>query len=232
MSLSVGSYLAWKEMWRNRGRFFLVSLVIALIIVLPWHLYLFASQEGAFDVYFGTAPSFAIDPDRDDVEVIVEDDDVGRSMSFRINGRDVFAKGANWIPADSFPTRLTDAHLERLVRERYGIRALRRRLEHSLLGYGEILERQAEIGDVLRRRLREEGWIVVLAECEMHRPRDLGLITSDATVTISGELGSASHLLTRVQTGHALSDEIGYLLPSDVFSCHSFLRHGGNGLMG
>jgi len=27
-------YLAFKEMWRNRGRFFLFSLVIALITVL------------------------------------------------------------------------------------------------------------------------------------------------------------------------------------------------------
>ncbi len=34
MSIRVGTYLAWKEMWRNRGRFFLVSLVIALITLL------------------------------------------------------------------------------------------------------------------------------------------------------------------------------------------------------
>ena len=34
MTLSVSTYLAIKELWRNRGRFFLVSLVIALITLL------------------------------------------------------------------------------------------------------------------------------------------------------------------------------------------------------
>ena len=34
MSFSVGTFLALKEMWRSRGRFFLVSLVIALITML------------------------------------------------------------------------------------------------------------------------------------------------------------------------------------------------------
>ena len=28
----------------------------------------------------------------------------------------IFAKGSNWIPADSFPTRITDEHLEHLIR--------------------------------------------------------------------------------------------------------------------
>jgi putative ABC transport system permease protein len=44
MSLSVGTYLAWKEMWRNRGRFFLVSLVIALITLLV--IFLAGLSEG------------------------------------------------------------------------------------------------------------------------------------------------------------------------------------------
>ena len=33
----------------------------------------------------------------------------GRSFTFVVNGVPIFAKGSNWIPADSFPTRLTDA---------------------------------------------------------------------------------------------------------------------------
>lgn len=44
MSIRVGSYLAWKEMWRNRGRFFLVSLVIALITLLV--IFLAGLSEG------------------------------------------------------------------------------------------------------------------------------------------------------------------------------------------
>ena len=32
--LTISGYLAIKEIWRNRGRFFLVSLVIALITLL------------------------------------------------------------------------------------------------------------------------------------------------------------------------------------------------------
>lgn len=42
--LSISSYLAIKEVWRNRGRFFLVSLVIALITLLV--LFIAALGEG------------------------------------------------------------------------------------------------------------------------------------------------------------------------------------------
>ncbi|MEP3598698.1 MAG: glycoside hydrolase family 2 protein [Stappiaceae bacterium] len=40
-------------------------------------------------------------------QVITEKDDVGSSFKFRINGRDTFMKGANWIPADALPQRIT-----------------------------------------------------------------------------------------------------------------------------
>jgi len=40
-----------------------------------------------------------------EVKLIEEKDEVGRSFKFRINGRDTFAKGANWIPTDSFIPR-------------------------------------------------------------------------------------------------------------------------------
>jgi beta-mannosidase len=39
----------------------------------------------------------------------------GRCFTFVVNGVPIFAKGANWIPADSFPTRLTAGRLEQLV---------------------------------------------------------------------------------------------------------------------
>jgi beta-mannosidase len=45
-----------------------------------------------------------------------EPDEWGESFTFVINGIPVFVKGADWIPADSFPTRITDAHLEYLIK--------------------------------------------------------------------------------------------------------------------
>ncbi len=50
------------------------------------------------------------------LELRQEPDSHGTSFTFVINGMPVFAKGANWIPADSFPTRITNDHLEHLIR--------------------------------------------------------------------------------------------------------------------
>src|SRR5574341_280323 len=50
------------------------------------------------------------------LELRQQPDEWGRSFTFVVNGLPVFAKGANWIPADSFPTRLTEAALEGLIR--------------------------------------------------------------------------------------------------------------------
>ena len=38
------------------------------------------------------------------LEVVTEKDEAGASMIFRVNGIDIFAKGANWIPADALPS--------------------------------------------------------------------------------------------------------------------------------
>jgi len=43
------------------------------------------------------------------LEVVSEEDAIGRSMLFRVNGRDLFCKGANWIPCDALPQRQTAA---------------------------------------------------------------------------------------------------------------------------
>ncbi|MBN1581528.1 MAG: glycoside hydrolase family 2 protein [Anaerolineae bacterium] len=48
------------------------------------------------------------------VELRREPDEWGESFTFVINGVPIFAKGSNWIPADSFLTRFTDASLEHL----------------------------------------------------------------------------------------------------------------------
>jgi beta-mannosidase len=44
-----------------------------------------------------------------------EPDEWGESFTFVVNGVPVFAKGSNWIPADSFPARVTPARLEALL---------------------------------------------------------------------------------------------------------------------
>ncbi|MCG8480467.1 MAG: glycoside hydrolase family 2 protein [Spirochaetales bacterium] len=50
-----------------------------------------------------------------EVEVVSEADEHGRSMFFRVNGRAVWAKGANWIPTDAFPSRQTEARYRSLL---------------------------------------------------------------------------------------------------------------------
>jgi beta-mannosidase len=49
------------------------------------------------------------------VELRRERDEWGESFTFVVNGVPIFAKGTNWIPADSFPTRITPAQLEHLL---------------------------------------------------------------------------------------------------------------------
>ena len=44
-----------------------------------------------------------------------EPDEWGESFTFIVNGVPVFMKGSDWIPADAFPTRITDSHLESLL---------------------------------------------------------------------------------------------------------------------
>jgi beta-mannosidase len=44
-----------------------------------------------------------------------EPDEWGRSFNFIVNGVPIFARGANWIPSDTFPTRITTAQLEHLI---------------------------------------------------------------------------------------------------------------------
>jgi len=50
------------------------------------------------------------------IEVITADDEVGRSMTVRVNGRDIFCKGANWIPTDALPSGQTVEKTEHLLK--------------------------------------------------------------------------------------------------------------------
>jgi beta-mannosidase len=49
------------------------------------------------------------------LEVRRQPDQYGKSFEFVVNGIPVFAKGANWIPADIFPTRVTPAKYRQLL---------------------------------------------------------------------------------------------------------------------
>jgi beta-mannosidase len=49
------------------------------------------------------------------LELRREPDGWGESFTFVVNGVPVFAKGSNWIPADSFPARVTRGQLEALL---------------------------------------------------------------------------------------------------------------------
>ena len=49
------------------------------------------------------------------LEVVNEKDEFGTSLIFRVNGIDVFAKGADWIPCDAIPTRQTVERYENLL---------------------------------------------------------------------------------------------------------------------
>jgi beta-mannosidase len=49
------------------------------------------------------------------IELRQQEDKWGRSFQFVVNGVPILAKGANWIPADSFPTRISEQGLEGLI---------------------------------------------------------------------------------------------------------------------
>ncbi|MFN2103686.1 MAG: ABC transporter permease [Candidatus Promineifilaceae bacterium] len=80
MSISVGSYLAWKEMWRNRGRFFLVSLVIALITLLVIFLAGLAEGLGAGNKEYLSKLGGELVVYQDRADLTVSSSQLGRSI--------------------------------------------------------------------------------------------------------------------------------------------------------
>ncbi|MCB1444405.1 MAG: glycoside hydrolase family 2 protein [Rhizobiaceae bacterium] len=49
-------------------------------------------------------------------ELLTDPDESGRRFAFRVNGREIFCKGANWIPADALFSRTSPAATEALLR--------------------------------------------------------------------------------------------------------------------
>ncbi|MFD1794909.1 glycoside hydrolase family 2 protein [Paracoccus aurantiacus] len=44
-----------------------------------------------------------------EIVLLSDPDEVGNRFAFRVNGREIFMRGANWIPADALPARATQA---------------------------------------------------------------------------------------------------------------------------
>lgn len=49
------------------------------------------------------------------IELVREKDKAGESFGFRVNGKDIFARGADWIPSDAFPSRRTKERIWQLL---------------------------------------------------------------------------------------------------------------------
>ena len=48
-------------------------------------------------------------------ELITDPDTAGARFAFRVNGREIFCRGANWIPADALPSRATPELTRKLL---------------------------------------------------------------------------------------------------------------------
>ena len=50
-----------------------------------------------------------------EIELINEKDKIGSRFAFKVNGKEIFCRGANWIPADALPSRATPELTRKLL---------------------------------------------------------------------------------------------------------------------
>jgi beta-mannosidase len=50
-----------------------------------------------------------------ELSVVTKNDKIGRSLVFKVNGRDIFCKGADWIPTDALPARESRDRYAKLI---------------------------------------------------------------------------------------------------------------------
>lgn len=94
------------------------------------------------------------------VEVVREDDEFGRSMKVRLNGVDIFCKGANYIPMDNFPSRLSAEDYDNFIAQ-----AQKANMNMLRIWGGGIYENDEFFNSCDRRGILV--WHDVMSACEM-----------------------------------------------------------------
>lgn len=110
------------------------------------------------------------------IELVTEKDSIGESFYFNVNGVPVYAKGANYIPQNSFQNKVTDSHYENLLND-----AVEANMNMLRVWGGGIYE-----NDIFYKKCDEKGilvWQDFMFACAMY-PGDIEYL---ANVEIEAE---------------------------------------------
>ncbi|NVK52288.1 MAG: glycoside hydrolase family 2 protein [Flavobacteriaceae bacterium] len=106
------------------------------------------------------------------IELVTEKDSIGESFYFNVNGVPVYAKGANYIPQNSFQNKVTAAHYEKLLSD-----AVDANMNMLRVWGGGIYE-----NDIFYEKCDEKGilvWQDFMFACAMY-PGDIEYLTNVA----------------------------------------------------